>query len=135
MALRSTTAILFCSGKVTSSHTYSMDGNTDRGYHASYRSDTSEASSSRTRNRTDIDCSDVRLVGKDSVSLSVSATIMADMNPMAPTTPSEPASATYNGSFYTLAAFGKPAIVFSADAQAPNRKIQMEVTATPIHVN
>jgi hypothetical protein len=123
------------SGKVTSSRAYNMDGNTDRNYHASYRSDTSEGSSSRTRNRTDIDCSDIRLVGNDSVSLDVSATINMDLNPMNPTAPSDPLSATYNGSFYTLAGFGKPTIIFSADAQAPNRKIQMEVTATPIHLN
>jgi hypothetical protein len=120
------------SGKVTSSHTYTMDANTDRNYHASYRSDTSEGASSRSRNRTDIDCGDVHLVGTDSISLSVTAMINTDSNP-AP--PGEMSSSTYNGSFYTLAVLGKTTIVFSADAQAPNRKIQMEVTATPIHLN
>jgi len=121
------------SGKVTSSRTYAMDANTDPRFHASYRSDTSEgASPHSSRNRTDIDCNDVHLVGTDSISFSVSAMITSNSEPGPP---AEPISATYNGSFYTLAAFGKPTIVFLADAQAPNRKIQMEVTATPIHLN
>jgi hypothetical protein len=118
------------SGKVTGTRTYTMDANTDRNYHAQYRSDTSEAP--HTRNRTDIDCSDVRLVGTDSVSLNVGAMISSDLNPP----PSaEPINANYNGSFYTLAVFGKPTVVFSADAQAPDRRIQIEVTVTPIRLN
>jgi hypothetical protein len=125
------------SGKVTSSRTYTMDANTDRSYHASYRSDTSEGFSQTNRNRTDIDCSDVHLVGTDSISLMVSAMINTSLSKPASTDsdPTELVNATYNGSFYTLATLGKPTTIFSADVQAPNRKIQMEVTATPIRLS
>jgi hypothetical protein len=119
------------SGKVTSSRTYTMDANTTNYYHNSYRSDTSEGSSPilTNRNRTDIDCSSAQLVGTDSLALKVDASITSDLRP-AP--PADPMSANYTGSFYTLIPFGKPTVVFSADTQTPNRKIQMEVTATPI---
>jgi hypothetical protein len=42
---------------------------------------------------------------------------------------------SFSGAFYPLVVIGKPTVIFSADGPTPNSRIQMEVTATPIHLN
>jgi hypothetical protein len=142
------------SGKVISSRTYNMDANTDRNFTASYRSGSSNGGvisvtyydgaygvtdnqpstpeqKVRSLDQTNIDCSKFHLVGSDSVSMQLSALISTASNPDLHLTS---VATSYSGIFTPLVPIGKPTIVFSGDGPAPNRKIQMEVTATRINI-
>ncbi len=124
------------SGKVTGSHTYTMDANTDPEHQAMFNSQTTFRSeiqghptmtdSSHVHDQTQIDCNHLSLVGTDSVSLWVTALIDSY---------GASVETTYRGTFNPTVTLGKPTIVFSADGPTPNSKIQMEVTATPIHID
>jgi hypothetical protein len=116
------------SGKLVSSRTFTMDANTDTNYRGSYRSDVGGKAPDNKRDQTNLDCNQVHVVGANSVSMQL--TVFAN-SPLDPNT----SYTSDSGTFYPLIVLGKPNLVFSADEPTPNRKIQLEVTATPIHIN
>jgi hypothetical protein len=125
-------------GKVISSRTYTMDANTDNNHlGSSVRSDTTElADPTHPRTQTNLDCNTLRLVGTNAVSMQINTAIMSNSNsPGSGPSPLLAPDTSYSGAFNPLVPFGKPTIVFSAEGPTPSRRIQMEVTATPIHIN
>lgn len=133
-------------GKVISNRTFASDANTsgdqdqygnpDRG---SYRSDVVTADPSQSgmpQNRHDlkinIDWSHLRLAGAGAVAITVNTQLDGLVDPsMLPNL----SSSSQQGQFDILAFFGKPTVVFSATGPTSRYSTQLEVTATPIHLD
>jgi hypothetical protein len=75
------------------------------------------------------------MVGPNAISMEVNAMITSNATGPGGPSPTIAPDTSYSGAFHPLVVLGRPTLVFSAEGPTPSRKIQMEVTATPIHID